>query len=273
MASICQIGTAHFRDGTLVNENRFLINPKDYFDPINTGIHKIDESDVLSAPSFVDVYPRVCSILRGKICVSHTPFDRIALDRCVQKWALEPVDVIWLDSARVARRAWDECARTGYGLAAICRLIGFEFKHHDALDDAKACGAIVHAAIARTGLPLEGWLTRARQPISGSSSSRAGLALEGNPEGEFYGQSLVFTGSLTIPRKEAAALAASIGCSVSTSVSKKTDYLVVGDRDISRFAGKGKSSKYIRAEELRARGVPIRILTESDFRVLVGICT
>lgn len=46
MASICQIGTAHFRDGTLVNENRFLINPKDYFDPINTGIHKIDESDV-----------------------------------------------------------------------------------------------------------------------------------------------------------------------------------------------------------------------------------
>ena len=175
----------------------------------------------------------------------------------------------WLDSARVARRAWEECAWKGYGLKKVCKIIGFEFKHHDALEDAKAAGAIINAAIKKTGLTIDGLFTRVGQPINGSMAASSRIKLEGNAEGELFGQSLVFTGTLSIPRKEAAFMAAEIGCSVASTVSKKIDYLVVGDQDVSKLAGKVKSAKHLKAEELISKGVAIRILKESDFKELV----
>jgi DNA polymerase-3 subunit epsilon len=45
----------------------------------------------------------------------------------------------------------------------------------------------------------------------------------------------------------------------------------VGDQDIRVLAGQEKSSKQRKAEELRAKGQGIRILGESDFRVLLSL--
>ena len=83
------------------------------------------------------------------------------------------------------------------------------------------------------------------------------------PEGALYGEILVFTGALEIPRREAADLAAVIGCQVASGVTKKTTLLVVGDQDIEKLAGRDKSSKHRKAEELIEKGTPIRILKES----------
>lgn len=80
---------------------------------------------------------------------------------------------------------------------------------------------------------------------------------------------MVFTGSLEIPRREAADLAAAVGCEVAKSVTKQTTLLVVGDQDIRRLAGREKSSKHRRTEALIEAGHPIRILRETDFRELV----
>jgi len=51
------------------------------------------------------------------------------------------------------------------GLANVCRIIGYEFKHHDALEDAKASGQVLLAAIEATGLDVESWLTRVHHRI------------------------------------------------------------------------------------------------------------
>lgn len=269
MSSICQIGIASFKDGVLVSEWSSLIDPEDYFDPMNVSVHGISESDVSSAPKFSEVFTVISSLLAGNVCVSHTHFDRISLDKAIRRYSLQPVEVTWLDSARVARRTWGECAMKGYGLANVSKIIGYEFKHHDALEDAKAAGAIINAAIEKTGLTIEGWLTRVGQPINGATTSSNKITMDGNAEGELYGQSIVFTGALSIPRKDAAQMASSIGCAVASSVSKKIDYLVVGDQDATKLAGKEKSSKHLKAEELISQGVAIRILKESDFKELV----
>lgn len=269
MSSICQIGIASFKDGVLVDEWDTLIDPEDYFDFINISVHGIQESDVESAPKLIEVFSQISSLMSGKICVSHTHFDRVSLDKAIRKYELDPIDVTWLDSARVARRAWEQCSWKGYGLANVCKIIGFEFKHHNALEDAKAAGAIINAAVDKVGLNLEGWLTRVGQPIDGSSSGGSKITMEGNPEGELYGQTIVFTGALSLPRKDAAHMAAGIGCSVASSVSKKIDYLVVGDQDITKLAGKEKSSKHLKAEALIEKGISIRIIKESDFKELV----
>ena len=147
-------------------------------------------------------------------------------------------------------------------------MIGFEFEHHDALEDAKACGAVLLAAIEKSGMDIQGWLTRVGQPVEGKGSNGK-VTREGNPEGDLYGQAMVFTGTLAIPRKEAASLAAGIGCSVSSTVNKKTNYLIVGDQDVTRLAGKEKSAKHLKAEKLITEGHAIRIMKESDFKELV----
>jgi DNA polymerase-3 subunit epsilon len=86
----------------------------------------------------------------------------------------------WLDSARVARRAWQQFSRRGYGLADLAAEFGIDFKHHDATEDAYAAGMILLRAVAETGLALEDWFTRVEQPIFAIDGRHA---RPGNPGG------------------------------------------------------------------------------------------
>jgi len=269
MASICQIGLAKYRDGQLIEERSSLINPEDYFDFINIDIHGITEEDVADAPKLPEVVVDLSNYLSGSVSVSHTHFDRVSIGQAFEKYSLTPIETVWLDSARVARRTWKECAWSGYGLANVCEIIGYKFKHHDALEDAKASGQVLIKAIEKTGLNLEAWLKRVNQPIDPQNSScGSAIKRDGNPDGELYGEVLVFTGALETPRREAADVAASIGCTVASGVTKKTTLLVVGDQDVTKLAGKSKSSKHLKAEQLIAKGHRIRIIKESDFKEL-----
>jgi DNA polymerase-3 subunit epsilon len=272
MASICQIGAARFVNGALAEEWKTYVDPEDYFDGINVSIHGIDESVVAGAPTFRQLTDTLNRFLDNCVVVTHTHFDRVAIHQAADKSQVVPPRCAWLDSARVARRAWKEFAWSGYGLANVSKALGYKFKHHDALEDAKAAGNILLEAIAQSGLDVDAWFNRVRQPIDPSkASSGSAIKREGNPEGPLYGEVLVFTGALEIPRREAADMAASIGCQVAPSITKKTTLLVVGDQDIKRLAGHTKSAKHRKAEELGLKGQPIRILRENDFRKIAEL--
>ena len=272
MSSICQIGAARFVDGAIVEEWKTYVDPEDYFDGVNVSVHGIDEVIVQGAPTFDQVAATLNQFLTGYVVVCHTHFDRVALHQAAARHQVVPPSCTWLDSARVARRAWSEFASRGYSLLNVCKTIGYEFVHHDALEDAKAAGNVLLAAMAHSGLDLEAWLHRVRQPIASSNSgSSSAIKREGKSEGPLYGEVLVFTGALETPRREAADLAANVGCRVMPNVTQKTTLLVVGDQDILRLAGHTKSSKHRKAEDLISKGYPIRILRESDCRELVDL--
>lgn len=270
MASICQVGLASYAGGVLVEEWKSYLNPDDYFDPLNVSIHGIDEETVKGAPRFPEIAEAVFSRLDKQVAVCHTHFDRVAVHQGFNRHNLRSPDCVWLDSARVTRRTWTEFASRGYGLQNVCKFLGYEYAHHDALEDAKAAGYILMAAIKITGLSLEEWLHKVERPIGSLSST--GIERQGNPDGPLYGEVMVFTGALKIPRREAADLADSIGCQVAEGVTKMMTILVVGDQDVKRLAGHEKSAKHRKAEKLIAEGQSIRILRESDFVELVALC-
>ncbi len=271
MASICQVGIARYRDGELVEEWCSLINPEDYFDGFNIDIHGITEEDVQGAPVLPDVLPQIRQLMENKLCVCHTHFDRVSLSRDMARYGFPELECRWLDSARVVRRAWEQFSHKGYGIKNVCREFGYKFKHHDALEDAKAAAFLLHKAIEVSGIPLEDWPVRITRPILlGGVSYNDTIKHEGNPEGDLFGECVCFTGALQVSRREAADLAAQIGCAVSPSVTKKITMLVVGDQDLSKLVvGEDKSSKHRKAEQLIEAGQPIRILKESDFLELV----
>ncbi|MHB9132770.1 MAG: NAD-dependent DNA ligase LigA [Armatimonadota bacterium] len=74
-------------------------------------------------------------------------------------------------------------------------------------------------------------------------------------EGPFSGKTFVFTGALSVPREDAEAEVRALGGKASSSVSKSTDFVVVGEK-----AG-SKADK--------ARQLGVRILSEEEFNALV----
>jgi DNA polymerase-3 subunit epsilon len=268
LSSICQIGVVSFQDFSLLTKWKSLINPEDDFDPWNIAIHGITEDHVKEAPTLPLIFNQLQRILDKQVVVCHTSFDRVALARATEKYRLPQIDCLWLDSAKVVRRAWPQFAKSGYGLKSITMALNISFKHHDAEEDARAAGEVMLCAIAETGRSLEDWFVRIKQPIAIADSR---IAREGNPDGPLAGELVVFTGALSISRREAAELAAKVGCSVAQSINQSTTLLVVGDQDIRRLAGHEKSSKRRKAEELIAKGQPIRIIGEGDFLRLVNL--
>ena len=74
--------------------------------------------------------------------------------------------------------------------------------------------------------------------------------------GPLAGKTVVFTGTLDLPRLEAKALAEAAGARVTDAISRKTDFLI---------AGKEAGSKLE-----KARRLDVRILTEAEFLALAG---
>ena len=83
-------------------------------------------------------------------------------------------------------------------------------------------------------------------------AAEARPAVEGSP---FAGKTVVFTGALTTSRAEAEQMVKSLGGRPSSSVSKKTDFVVTGE---------DPGSKHEKARELG-----VRVLTEEEFRRMV----
>ncbi|WP_028219352.1 exonuclease domain-containing protein [Paraburkholderia oxyphila] len=270
LASICQVGLVTFEDGKVIDSWGSLVDPQDYFDDINMAIHGIDRATVAGSPTFTELFDEIRSRLEDQIVVSHTSFDRTALLQAAAKHGLAPVSSRWLDSARVVRRAWSQWSRKGYGLTNVCEHLGIAFVAHDAVEDARASGEVLLQAIRATGIGLEQWLERAVKPITPVHCAPS-IAMDGNPDGVLAGEEIVFTGALALPRREAAALAATAGCDVAANVRKTTTLLVVGDLDILKLAGHTKSIKQRKAEEWISKGHAIRILKESDFIKMVDL--
>jgi len=79
---------------------------------------------------------------------------------------------------------------------------------------------------------------------------------EQGTESPFTGSTWVLTGTLSEPRDEIAEMIIQRGGKVSTSVSKKTNYLLAGDEPGSKLA--------------KAKQVGVRILDEAAFRKMLG---
>lgn len=90
-----------------------------------------------------------------------------------------------------------------------------------------------------------------------------------NKAGNLYGQTVVITGELSIPRAEMQQRAADAGCRCVGSVSGKTTILVLGTPNYDEIKGT-ISQKEQKARELIAQGKPIKIMSEAEFMQLLN---
>ena len=273
-ASICQLGLVSVRCGVVVSTWETLVDPHEWFDPWHVRIHGIDAAAVAGSPGFREVHPDLLSRISDALVVSHSPFDRVALARALDRHDLPALTVTWLDSVRIARAAWP-ARPAGYALAALAADLGIDFASHHALEDARAAATVTLRACAVLGTDLSALSSISRNPsdparLTGSRRSRVGDYPEPAPDGPLSGETVAFTGSLSILRRDARSLAAAAGAALSGGVNSRTTLLVVGVPSPHAFGAYDKSAKHRKAEALIQAGVPLRILSEPDFRALVA---
>jgi DNA polymerase-3 subunit epsilon len=252
VSSICQIGIVGFRNGVEIFEYETLVDPQDEFHAFNTRIHGIAAEHVAGQPCFGDIHATVEAYLGGRTTVAHSYFDKGALSAACRTHARPMIETTWLDSVRVAKRAWPELP--SHRLNVLSKHLGIAHRHHDALSDARAAGLVIVRAIEHTGLTLADWLAPTVRRKAGPPPKPAG-------DGPLRGQRVAILGE---PRDGLLAhKIAALGGRVVSSVGTTTTILVVVGEEPFGY-GVRYDAEYRRAEELRRDGRPIRILAEAD---------
>nr|WP_314467235.1 exonuclease domain-containing protein [uncultured Novosphingobium sp.] len=252
VSSICQIGIVGFRQGREVFAYETLVDPCDEFSTFNIRIHGISPEHVAGKPTFGDIHGLVAGHLTGRITVAHSGFDKGALSAACRIAELAAIETTWLDSVRVAKRAWPQLS--SHRLNVLSRHLGIRHRHHDALSDARAAGMVIVRAMEETGIDLQGWMARP------GKQGKAPAAAEAGP---LKGQRIAILGE---PRDGALAqFAAGAGGRVLTTVGATTTMLVISARQpYGRWVT--ADAQHRKVEELRSAGARIEILTEAELR-------
>lgn len=291
--SACAVGVVVFEQGSVIDGRRLLIRPPgNRYDGFNTALHGIGPSDTRDSPGFPEAWEQIAGMLDGQLVVAHnTAFDMSVLRRSAEHYDYEPAAFPFTCTYRLARSAMP--AAPSWGLKALAADFGIPLSHHDPVSDAQAAGHLWLALperfntthpelLARHGyrlglcdLSVYRPYSNAQPSSSGSSSSFSAKDFapraEPDPDGLLFAKKIAFTGTLgCMPRREAFQAAVDAGAAPTGSVSKRTDYLVVGTIDLRKVDESGLSSKHRKAFDLVAEGGKIQVIDEDQFVCLLA---
>jgi len=147
--SACAVGVVKVVAGRVVDrEVRRIRPPSPHF--AFTHIHGLTWAHVREAPDFGAVWPTLLPLLKGAafIAAHNAPFDRSVLTACCRTYGHAPPHQPFVCTVQLARAQWRIYPTR---LPDVCRRLGLDLNHHEALSDALACAGIVIRAQA------DGW--------------------------------------------------------------------------------------------------------------------
>lgn len=245
--SICQIGITFVSGISVVESISIHINPDCEFEPINMNVHGITPTSVAGKNTFPEVYERLKRVLTCYPVFHHSDFDKQAINQACHRYGFEPLLVEWRDTVILFKDKFPEI--TKYNLLSLCEKFRIEhYGHHDAGQDSLALASVTNMAFKNIHLALPSSVLPSEKHQNVSSKGV-----------------VVFTGDMN--KVELTKLAKQAGYEIAKSVTKKTTTVCCGRVDQRTLeAGRTKSGKLLRAEELITNGQAIDIVSEIDFR-------
>lgn len=142
--SACSLGVVVFANGVPQSRKTYMIKPDGRFAPENIAIHGITAAQVADAPKFDAIWPELVPILRNKLVVAYSDFDKKVLTSLIRHYGLNEGESFTIDYLDVYRRVRDNIfGLTNYKLPTVAEFLGIDgLKHHDAVSDAETCGKI-----------------------------------------------------------------------------------------------------------------------------------
>lgn len=264
---IIELGAVKYRAGSVVDTFSSLVKPENPIDPFITQMTGITNEMLENAPLLSDILPSFLDFIGNEILVGHNiNFDvNFVYDAC-DSMGFSPFNNDFIDTMRLARRMYKDMPN--HKLDTLIDYFGLERRTlHRSLGDCELTAICYQRMIADESFAdaikdVPGKRIRAKQSL------KEIIAAEGheNPDNPLYGKVCVFTGTLeSFTRKEAAQLVVNIGGICGDRVTKKTNYLILGNNDYCKSIKGGKSNKQKMAEALIAEGADLAIIPESVF--------
>jgi DNA polymerase III subunit epsilon len=272
--SACSIGMAKVRNGEITETFHELIKPEPFdFNYINISIHGITPEMVASKPTFIELWSKINSFIGNDVLVAHNvSFEQSVINQILNQNSLQIPNFDYLCTLYMTRVNYPR--RLGYKLDDVCKdLLGKNVNHHDALEDAIACAELaIHNISKFPKQPLRElmgalYVTPQREKtewikLTGIKPSREELD-QNHP---YFDKRFVVTGVLhSFSREKAVQLIVDCGGIYQDSVTRVTDYLIVGDEEYQLLMFGNKSSKARKVDELNSKGGKIEVVKEDEF--------
>lgn len=144
--SACSLGMVKVVNDEIVKEWYELIKPPTMqFDYRNIAIHGITPKDVVDKRNFGELWEEIREFIGDFPLLAHNAsFDFSVIRYCLDTYNIPYPDLTYFCSVIAAKISWPELER--HDLHTVSDNLCFKFKHHDALEDARACANVFIAA-------------------------------------------------------------------------------------------------------------------------------
>lgn len=268
--SIIELGAVRMVDGNEASRFSSLVNPECEIDSFITSLTGITNEMLSSAPVLPDILPAFLDFVGSSIVVGHNVhFDvNFIYDACeaceLPRFANDSINTI-----RISRRLYPTLPN--HKLSTVSNFLNIQNENeHRAASDALVtamCLEKMRDYACKNAISFDSCQSTSK--IKASSLSRS-TDSRYDPDNMLFEKVCVFTGALEkMSRRNAMQLVTDIGGICADNVSKKTNFLILGNNDYYASVNGGKSAKQRRAEALRQQGYDITILSENVFYDLV----
>jgi DNA polymerase III subunit epsilon len=298
LSSPCSLGLVVVEEGKIRSKHHWYIRPVPFrFSSMNINIHGITPEMTKDAPTFNLLWPKLEPLFENNIIIAHNAsFDMAVLRHTLDQFNISYPNSSYFCSMKLYQKMTPDSI--SYRLPMLSKSIGFEFKHHDALEDSLACSKLMINALEKSRCRSITELSRKYRVSLGKlypggytpcSTSLAGLRsaprksksmrdikpdknvpLTGDPK-YFEGRRFALTGRFSsMSRNEALQQIVNHSGEVTDAITRSTDVLVVGERDFQNMHQGKVSSKLKKALEFQRQGGEIEIVSEKEFLKFMG---
>lgn len=269
---IIEIGAVKFRGGKAEESFQSLINPGYKISNEIIRLTGITNQMLSKAKPVYEVLLGFLEFAEDSIIVGHNVnFDISFISNNCMSYFGRPFENDFIDTMRLSRNLFPE-----EGHHRLCDLINrfsvAETVEHRALSDAiqtAMCYEYMKEYTKEKGINLSYFRSgRNKRAVSPPVLEESSVDYDSDSNFSFVDKVFVLTGTFKgFSREELQNEIVSLGGKCSSGITKKVDYLVVGYQDVNVIKNKAeiKSTKILKAEELRSGGGKIKIIPDEDF--------
>ena len=279
--SIIEVAAVRIRGGKVQDEFSSLIKPPKhypffgdgeyyYVDEFITELTGITNEMLDDAPEAEEVLPEFVKFIGDDLLIGHNiNFDINFLYEAMSKVLGMPLKNDFIDTMRFSRKLFP--ASKHHRACDLANNCGVPYENaHRALNDSMIthlCFEKMREIVDSTYESQEAFAKLFKQNKGKiDTSSIITEKTDFDEDHPFYHKMVVFTGALNgIPRKVAMQSVVDVGGYVADSVTKATNYLVVGSFDFVKSVKGDKSSKMKKAEKMKLDGLDIEVISENTF--------
>lgn len=269
--SIIEIGIIKVKENKIVDKYNSLINPGFLINEYITSITGITNEMLKGKPKIIDLKKEVLNFIGNDVLVGHN----ISFDvSFLQKGFNEELKNEYIDTLQFCRKLFKELSH--HRLTDMSNYLEISRNEHRSMSDClctKELYDCIKEKMKNNGLEINDIF--AKKNYSSKNIDIHAIKpdnIEIDEDNFFYNKHCVFTGKLEkMIIKDAMQLVVNVGGILDNSVTKKTNYLILGNNDYCSSIKDGKSSKHKKAEKYKLEGQDIEIIDEDTFYNLFNL--